>query len=203
MGSHGIPADRRRHRSAWGWHALRPSTSDPRPRRDLLLKGRPGERHSRRPGVDQGRRGTPTGWAPPKSGMSGMVLSKPLQLKGKPVSRVENMWCHRFPRPLRAGPRTPWRRGPTTWPMAVGVEEGEGTFGVPGPQRVPPSRPTARQAQRSTAAAMFSMVRARLRREVRRRPGASSSGCWPPHRIEETTSKRGPANPRRPSSAAR
>ena len=49
-----------------------------------------------------------------QSGMSGMMLSEPLQLEGKPVTRVEN-FCATGSEALRQR-RTQWPRAPTTWP---------------------------------------------------------------------------------------
>ena len=54
-----------------------------------------------------------------QSGMSGITLARPLQLQNKPVTRVEN-YCTTGSEALHALRRTPWPRGPTTWPWPWG-----------------------------------------------------------------------------------
>ncbi len=88
-----------------------------------------------------------------QSGMSGLTLSKPLELKGKPVSRVEN-YCATGSEALRQAAYAV-ASGAYDMAMAVGVEkvkdsgyQGLNAFPIPGDG-------TARSL---TAAAMFSMV---------------------------------------------
>jgi acetyl-CoA C-acetyltransferase len=88
-----------------------------------------------------------------QSGMSGMTLAKPLQLQGKPVTRVENM-CATGSEALRQAAYAV-ASGAYDIAMAVGVEkvkdggfQGLNAFPIPGDG-------TARTL---TAAAMFSMV---------------------------------------------
>jgi len=88
-----------------------------------------------------------------QGGMSGMMLSKPLQLQGKPVTRVENM-CATGSEALRQAAYAV-ASGAYDIAMAVGVEkvkdggyQGLNAFPIPGDG-------TARTL---TAAAMFSMV---------------------------------------------
>ncbi|WP_406280230.1 acetyl-CoA acetyltransferase [Embleya sp. NBC_00896] len=88
-----------------------------------------------------------------QSGMSGMTLAKPLQLQGKPVTRVENM-CATGSEALRQAAYAV-ASGAYDVAMAVGVEkvkdggfQGLNAFPIPGDG-------TARTL---TAAAMFSMV---------------------------------------------
>ena len=98
------------------------------------------------------------------SGMSGMTLARPLQLHDKPVTHVEN-FCATGSEALRnaayavASRRVRRRDGDRR-------REGEGQR-LPGPRRRPiPNDGTGRTL---TAAAMFAMVAAGLRQEVRRR----------------------------------
>ena len=88
-----------------------------------------------------------------KSGMSGMVLSKPLQLEGKPVSRVENM-CATGSEALRQAAYAV-ASGAYDMAMAVGVEKVKDS-GYQGLNAFP--IPTDGTNRTLTAAAMFSMV---------------------------------------------
>ena len=87
---------------------------------------------------------TPTGSAPRSRGMSGIALARPLQLEGKPVTRVENYLRHRLrgaaPGRLRGGVGRLRRRD------GGRRREGEG-LRLPGPQRRSRSRPTAPAAR--------------------------------------------------------
>lgn len=88
-----------------------------------------------------------------QSGMSGMVLAKPLQLEGKPVTRVENM-CASGAEALRQAAYAV-ASGAYDMAMAVGVEKVKDS-GYQGLNAAPiPSDGTGRTL---TAAAMFSMV---------------------------------------------
>jgi len=88
-----------------------------------------------------------------QSGMSGMVLAKPLQLEGKPVSRVENM-CATGSEALRQAAYAV-ASGAYDTAMAVGVEKVKDS-GYQGLNAFPvPADGTQRTL---TAAAMFSMV---------------------------------------------
>ncbi|HEX6236304.1 MAG TPA: acetyl-CoA acetyltransferase [Acidimicrobiales bacterium] len=88
-----------------------------------------------------------------QSGMSGMVLAKPLQLEGKPVTRVENM-CASGAEALRQAAYAV-ASGAYDTAMAVGVEKVKDS-GYQGLNAAPiPSDGTGRTL---TAAAMFSMV---------------------------------------------
>ena len=88
-----------------------------------------------------------------QSGMSGMVLSKPLQLEGKPVSRVENM-CATGSEALRQAAYAV-ASGAYDMAMAVGVEKVKDS-GYQGLNAFP--IPTDGTNRTLTAAAMFSMV---------------------------------------------
>jgi len=88
-----------------------------------------------------------------QSGMSGMVLAKPLRLEGKPVTRVENM-CATGSEALRQAAYAV-ASGAYDVAMAVGVEKVKDS-GYAGLNAYPvPGDGTARTL---TAAAMFSMV---------------------------------------------
>src|SRR5215510_1481726 len=88
-----------------------------------------------------------------QSGMSGMVLAKPLQLEGKPVSRVENM-CATGSEALRQAAYAV-ASGAYDMAMAVGVEKVKDS-GYQGLNAFPvPNDGTQRTL---TAAAMFSIV---------------------------------------------
>jgi len=88
-----------------------------------------------------------------QSGMSGMVLSKPLQLEGKPVTRVENM-CATGSEALRQAAYAV-ASGAYDVAMAVGVEKVKDS-GYQGLNAFP--IPTDGTNRTLTAAAMFSMV---------------------------------------------
>ena len=88
-----------------------------------------------------------------QSGMSGMVLAKPLQLEGKPVSRVENM-CATGSEALRQAAYAV-ASGAYDMAMAVGVEKVKDS-GYQGLNAFP--IPTDGTNRTLTAAAMFSMV---------------------------------------------
>jgi acetyl-CoA C-acetyltransferase len=88
-----------------------------------------------------------------QSGMSGMVLAKPLQLEGKPVSRVENM-CATGSEALRQAAYAV-AAGAYDVAMAVGVEKVKDS-GYQGLNAFP--IPTDGTNRTLTAAAMFSMV---------------------------------------------
>jgi acetyl-CoA C-acetyltransferase len=88
-----------------------------------------------------------------QSGMSGMVLAKPLQLEGKPVSRVENM-CATGSEALRQAAYAV-ASGAYDVAMAVGVEKVKDS-GYQGLNAFP--IPTDGTNRSLTAAAMFSMV---------------------------------------------
>ncbi len=88
-----------------------------------------------------------------QSGMSGMVLSKPLQLEGKPVTRVENM-CATGAEALRQAAYAV-ASGAYDVAMAVGVEKVKDS-GYQGLNAFP--IPTDGTNRTLTAAAMFSMV---------------------------------------------
>ena len=79
-----------------------------------------------------------------QGGMSGMLLAKPLQLEGKPVTRVENM-CATGSEALRQAAYAVASR--RLRPGHGGRRrEGEG-LRLPGPQRLPRARTTARSAR--------------------------------------------------------
>jgi acetyl-CoA C-acetyltransferase len=88
-----------------------------------------------------------------QSGMSGMVLSKPLQLEGVPVTRVENM-CATGSEALRAASYAV-ASGAYDLVVAVGVEKVKDS-GFQGLNAFP--IPTDGTNRTLTAAAMFSMV---------------------------------------------
>jgi acetyl-CoA C-acetyltransferase len=88
-----------------------------------------------------------------QSGMSGMVLAKPLRLEGKPVSRVENM-CATGSEALRQAAYAV-ASGAYDIAMAVGVEKVKDS-GYQGLNAFPV--PTDGTNRTLTAAAMFSMV---------------------------------------------
>jgi len=88
-----------------------------------------------------------------QSGMSGMVLSKPLQLEGKPVTRVENM-CATGSEALRQAAYAVGS-GAYDVAMAVGAEKVKDS-GYQGLNAFPV--PTDGTNRTLTAAAMFSMV---------------------------------------------
>jgi acetyl-CoA C-acetyltransferase len=88
-----------------------------------------------------------------QSGMSGMVLAKPLQLEGKPVTRVENM-CATGSEALRQAAYAV-ASGAYDVAMAVGVEKVKDS-GYQGLNAFPV--PTDGTNRTLTAAAMFSMV---------------------------------------------
>jgi acetyl-CoA C-acetyltransferase len=88
-----------------------------------------------------------------QSGMSGMVLAKPLQLEGKPVTRVENM-CATGAEALRQAAYAV-ASGAYDVAMAVGVEKVKDS-GYQGLNAFP--IPTDGTNRTLTAAAMFSMV---------------------------------------------
>jgi acetyl-CoA C-acetyltransferase len=88
-----------------------------------------------------------------QSGMSGMVLAKPLQLEGKPVTRVENM-CATGSEALRQAAYAV-ASGAYDMAMAVGVEKVK-DGGYQGLNAFP--IPTDGTNRTLTAAAMFSMV---------------------------------------------
>jgi acetyl-CoA C-acetyltransferase len=88
-----------------------------------------------------------------QSGMSGMVLAKPLQLEGKPVTRVENM-CATGSEALRQAAYAV-ASGAYDIAMAVGVEKVKDS-GYQGLNAFP--IPTDGTNRTLTAAAMFSMV---------------------------------------------
>jgi acetyl-CoA C-acetyltransferase len=88
-----------------------------------------------------------------QSGMSGMVLAKPLQLEGKPVTRVENM-CATGSEALRQAAYAV-ASGAYDLAMAVGVEKVKDS-GYQGLNAFPV--PTDGTNRTLTAAAMFSMV---------------------------------------------
>ena len=88
-----------------------------------------------------------------QSGMSGMVLAKPLQLEGKPVTRVENM-CATGSEALRQAAYAV-ASGAYDVAMAVGVEKVKDS-GYQGLNAFP--IPTDGTNRTLTAAAMFSMV---------------------------------------------
>jgi acetyl-CoA C-acetyltransferase len=88
-----------------------------------------------------------------QSGMSGMVLAKPLQLAGKPVTRVENM-CATGSEALRQAAYAV-ASGAYDIAMAVGVEKVKDS-GYQGLNAFP--IPTDGTNRTLTAAAMFSMV---------------------------------------------
>jgi acetyl-CoA C-acetyltransferase len=88
-----------------------------------------------------------------QSGMSGMVLAKPLQLEGNPVSRVENM-CATGSEALRQAAYAV-ASGAYDVAMAVGVEKVKDS-GYQGLNAFP--IPTDGTNRTLTAAAMFSMV---------------------------------------------
>src|SRR3546814_18605318 len=94
--------------------------------------------------------------------MSGMLLAKPLQLDGKPVTRVENM-CATGAEALRQAAYAV-ASGAYDLAMAVGVEKVKDS-GYQGLNAFPvPNDGTARNL---TAAAMFSMVGPAYRSEAR------------------------------------
>ncbi|HET6953007.1 MAG TPA: acetyl-CoA acetyltransferase [Acidimicrobiales bacterium] len=88
-----------------------------------------------------------------QSGMSGMILAKPLQLEGKPVTRVENM-CATGSEALRQAAYAV-ASGAYDMAMAVGVEKVKDA-GYQGLNAFPV--PTDGTNRTLTAAAMFSMV---------------------------------------------
>lgn len=88
-----------------------------------------------------------------QGGMSGMVLAKPLQLEGKPVTRVENM-CATGSDALRQAAYAV-ASGAYDLAMAVGVEKVKDS-GYQGLNAAP--LPTDGTQRTLTAAAMFSMV---------------------------------------------
>jgi len=88
-----------------------------------------------------------------QSGMSGMVLARPLQLEGKPVTRVENM-CATGSEALRQAAYAV-ASGAYDVAMAVGVEKVKDS-GYQGLNAFP--IPTDGTNRTLTAAAMFSMV---------------------------------------------
>jgi len=88
-----------------------------------------------------------------QSGMSGMMLAKPLQLEGKPVTRVENM-CATGSEALRQAAYAV-ASGAYDMAMAVGVEKVK-DGGYQGLNAFP--IPTDGTNRTLTAAAMFSMV---------------------------------------------
>jgi acetyl-CoA C-acetyltransferase len=88
-----------------------------------------------------------------QSGMSGMLLAKPLQLEGKPVTRVENM-CATGSEALRQAAYAV-ASGAYDVAMAVGVEKVKDS-GYQGLNAFP--IPTDGTQRTLTAAAMFSMV---------------------------------------------
>jgi acetyl-CoA C-acetyltransferase len=88
-----------------------------------------------------------------QSGMSGMVLAKPLQLEGRPVTRVENM-CATGSEALRQAAYAV-ASGAYDVAMAVGVEKVKDS-GYQGLNAFP--IPTDGTNRTLTAAAMFSMV---------------------------------------------
>ena len=85
-------------------------------------------------------------------GMGGITLARPLQLRNKPVTRVE-IAVPPDPRHCEA-PYTPSRRVPTTWPWRSARKVKDSSF--QGLNAVNP--PGDRTARTLTAAAVFSMV---------------------------------------------
>src|SRR5690606_19013224 len=88
-----------------------------------------------------------------QSGMSGMVLAKPLQLEGKPVTRVENM-CATGSEALRQAAYAV-ASGAYDSAMAIGVEKVKDS-GYQGLNAAP--IPTDGTNRTLTAAAMFSLI---------------------------------------------
>ncbi len=114
-----------------------------------------------------------------ESGMSGITLARPLQLEGKPVTRVEN-FCATGSEAMRQAAYAV-ASGAYDIAMAVGAEKvkdsgyaGLNAFPVPGDG-------TARTL---TAAAMFSMVAPAYAEAVRGRRDRDQ-GRPRPHRVEE------------------
>jgi acetyl-CoA C-acetyltransferase len=101
-----------------------------------------------------------------QSGMSGMVLAKPLQLEGKPVTRVENM-CATGSEALRQAAYA-IASGAYDVAMAVGVEKVKDS-GYQGLNAFP--IPTDGTNRTLTAAAMFSMVAPAYARRYGVEPG--------------------------------
>ena len=135
-----------------------------------------------------------------QSGMSGITLARPLQLRNKPVTRVEN-YCTTGSEALR-GAVYAVASGAYDMAMAVGAEKVKDS-GYQGLNAMnPPGDGTARTL---TAAAMFSMVAPGLRAEVRRRRGDDGRraglhrGEEPPQRGAQPA---GPVPPRNHQGAA-
>src|SRR5437868_1962500 len=88
-----------------------------------------------------------------QSGMSGITLARPLQLEGKPVTRVEN-YCATGSEALRQAAYAV-ASGAYDIAMAVGVEKVKDAGYQGLPATLPPNDGTARTL---TAAAMYSMI---------------------------------------------
>ena len=119
-----------------------------------------------------------------QSGMSGITLARPLQLEGKPVTRVEN-YCATGSDALRQAAYAV-ASGAYDVAMAIGAEKVKDS-GYAGLNAFPvPNDGTARTL---TAAAMFSMVAPGVRQAVRRRRDRDQ-GRARPHRVEEPLQRR-------------
>ncbi len=99
-----------------------------------------------------------------QSGMSGITLARPLQLEGKPVTRVEN-YCTTGSEALRAAAYAV-ASGAYDVAMARGRREGEG-LRLPGAQRLP--HPERRHRPHAHGGRHVLHGGPRLRQEVRRR----------------------------------
>jgi acetyl-CoA C-acetyltransferase len=123
-----------------------------------------------------------------QSGMSGMVLSKPLGLEGKPVTRVENM-CATGSEALRQAAYAV-ASGAYDVAMAVGVEKVKDS-GYQGLNAFP--IPTDGTNRTLTAAAMFSMVAPAYARRYGVEPGELRTALA---RIASKNHANGARNPR-------
>jgi acetyl-CoA C-acetyltransferase len=123
-----------------------------------------------------------------QSGMSGMVLSKPLGLEGKPVTRVENM-CATGSEALRQAAYAV-ASGAYDVAMAVGVEKVKDS-GYQGLNAFP--IPTDGTHRTLTAAAMFSMVAPAYARRYGVEPGELRTALA---RIASKNHANGARNPR-------
>ena len=139
-------------------------------------------------GVDQGDRRRLLG-GHGRSGMSGMMLAKPLELSGKPVVRVENM-CATGAEALR---QAAYAVACGAYDVAMAMRRGEGQgLRVPGTQRRP--HPQRRHRPDATAAAMFSMVVPAYAHKYGGRGGPDEARCWPASPRRTTPTAR--CNPR-------
>ena len=99
-----------------------------------------------------------------QSGMSGITLARPLQLEGKPVTRVEN-YCTTGSEALRAAAYAV-ASGAYDVAMAVGAEKVKDS-GYQGLERI--SHPQRRHGPHLDGGSHVLHGRPRLRQEVRRR----------------------------------